>query len=39
MAEQLYTIPINEAFEQYDGCPLCRLRVKLERQKPPAVCN
>ena len=32
MAEQLYTIPINEAFEEYDGCPLCRLRRKLERQ-------
>lgn len=32
MAEQLYTIPINEAFEQYEGCPLCRLRAKLETQ-------
>ena len=32
MAEQLYTIPINEAFDQYDGCPLCRLRAKLEQQ-------
>ena len=32
MAEQLYTIPINEAFEQYEGCPLCRLRAKLEKQ-------
>ena len=32
MAEQLYTIPINEAFEEYDGCPLCRLRRKLEKQ-------
>ena len=32
MAEQLYTIPINEAFEKYDGCPMCRLRRKLERQ-------
>ena len=32
MAEQLYTIPINEAFDQYDGCPLCRLRSKLEAQ-------
>ena len=32
MAEQLYTIPINEAFEEYDGCPLCRLRRKLEEQ-------
>ena len=32
MAEQLYTIPINEAFEEYAGCPMCRLRQKLERQ-------
>lgn len=32
MAEQLYTIPINEAFEVYDGCPMCRLRRKLETQ-------
>ena len=32
MAEQLYTIPINEAFEEYDGCPMCRLRQKLETQ-------
>lgn len=32
MAEQLYTIPINEAFEEYDGCPMCRLRAKLEEQ-------
>lgn len=32
MAEQLYTIPINEAFEEYDGCPMCRLRRRLESQ-------
>ncbi|MDD6024314.1 MAG: DUF6062 family protein [Oscillospiraceae bacterium] len=32
MAQQLYTIPINEAFDEYDGCPLCRLRAKLENQ-------
>ena len=31
MAEQIYTIPINEAFAQKDGCPLCRLRAKLEQ--------
>lgn len=30
MAETLYTIPINEAFAQKDGCPLCRLTKKLE---------
>ena len=32
MAEQIYTIPINEAFDEYDGCPICRLRDKLETQ-------
>lgn len=32
MAEQLYTIPINEAFDQKEGCPLCALRKKLEGQ-------
>ena len=32
MAEQLYTIPINDAFDEYDGCPMCRLRAKLEDQ-------
>lgn len=30
MKETIYTIPINEAFEKRDGCPLCRLRRKLE---------
>ncbi len=32
MAEQIYTIPINEAFEERGGCPLCRMRQKLERE-------
>lgn len=32
MAEQIYTIPINEAFEQSGGCPLCRMKKKLERE-------
>ena len=31
MAEQIYTIPINEAFDEYCGCPLCRLHNKLEQ--------
>lgn len=31
MAEQIYTIPINEAFGLKDGCPLCRLKKKLEQ--------
>lgn len=32
MPEKIYTIPINEAFDQREGCPLCRLRDKLARQ-------
>lgn len=32
MAEQIYTIPINEAFEEIGGCPLCRMKKKLERE-------
>ena len=32
MAETVYTIPINAAFDQLDGCPLCRMRDKLEEQ-------
>ena len=32
MAETVYTIPINAAFDQKDGCPLCRMRDKLEEQ-------
>ncbi|MGI5937065.1 MAG: DUF6062 family protein [Oscillospiraceae bacterium] len=30
MAETIYTIPINEAFEKREGCPFCRLRRELE---------
>lgn len=32
VAEKIYTIPINEAFDHYDGCPLCRLRSELDAQ-------
>jgi hypothetical protein len=36
MAERIFTIPINEAFDLYEdlnsGCPLCRLRDRLEEQ-------
>lgn len=32
MTEKNYTIPINEEFDKYDGCPVCRLHAKLERQ-------
>lgn len=30
MAEKIYTIPINEAFERGTGCPLCHLTADLE---------
>lgn len=32
MPEKIFTIPINEAFDGADGCPLCRMREKLEEQ-------
>lgn len=32
MPEKIFTIPINEAFDERDGCPLCRMRDKLEEQ-------
>lgn len=32
MVEKNYTIPINEAFDLYDGCPVCHLNRKLEIQ-------
>ena len=31
MLEKLYTIPINETFEEADGCPFCALYKKLEK--------
>lgn len=31
--EQIYTIPVNEAFEIKDGCPFCRLSAKLEKDE------
>lgn len=30
MEEKIYTIPVNEAFDETDGCPFCRLYKKLE---------
>lgn len=30
MKEKIYTIPVNEAFDESDGCPLCTMRDKLE---------
>ena len=32
MAERIYTIPVNEIFEEKDGCPICRLRNILEQR-------
>ena len=32
MREKIYTIPINEAFEQKSFCPFCYIRKKLERE-------
>ena len=31
MAEQLYTIPVNEAFEADFECPICAMHRSLER--------
>ncbi len=31
--EKIYTIPVNEAFEEIDGCPFCRLFKKLEENE------
>lgn len=31
--EQIYTIPVNEAFEKAGGCPFCRLQHKLEKDE------
>jgi len=30
MKESIYTIPINESFEELCGCPFCRLESKME---------
>ena len=30
MKEHIYTIPVNEAFDLYSGCPVCSLYKKLE---------
>lgn len=32
MPEKIFTIPINEAFDAGDGCPLCRLADDFERR-------
>lgn len=33
MKEKIYTIPVNEAFDEGDGCPFCRLMHGLEEQR------
>lgn len=30
MPEKIFTIPINEAFDKRDGCPMCRMHKALE---------
>ncbi len=30
MKEKIYTIPVNEAFDEAEGCPLCTMIKKLE---------
>lgn len=32
MKEKIYTIPVNEAFDESTKCPLCYLRQKLEKE-------
>ena len=32
MRENICTIPVNEIFEQKNGCPLCRMRDKMEQR-------
>ena len=32
MPEKIFTIPLNEAFDRMEGCPLCSLRDRLEEQ-------
>ena len=31
--EKIYTIPVNEAFDESGSCPFCRLRKKLEENE------
>ena len=33
MMEKIYTIPVNEAFDLYSGCPICFLYKKLENNE------
>ena len=31
MAEQIYTIPVNDAFDSGCECPMCQMQKDLER--------
>lgn len=31
--EKIYTIPVNDAFNESSGCPFCRMRQKLEKDE------
>ena len=31
MAEQIYTIPVNDAFDSECECPMCQMQKELER--------
>ena len=33
MQEKIYTIPVNEAFEQHENCPFCEIYNKLEKNE------
>ena len=33
LKEQIYTIPVNEAFDEKCGCPFCNLYLKLEKNR------
>ncbi len=33
MREKIYTIPVNEAFDKKDGCPICSLYKMLEQNE------
>ena len=33
MSEKIYTIPINEAFDKKEGCPICALTEMLEQNE------
>lgn len=37
MIEKIYTIPVNEAFDLYSGCPICSLYKKLEDNEIDAI--